>query len=175
MTRDDHLDCLDRAAEAVDILSSKGIGADRYIIIQGDEPLFNTNSLNTDLSPPIVNFYTETNDNSELYDPNCVKVVITKNKKALYFSRYTIPYHETKTQKGENKLICYKQLGIYSFSQDGLKKYASLAPSYLENIEGIGLNRLLEHDINIDMRHTKYDSISVDTEEDRLRVINLIS
>ena len=85
MTRDDHLDCLDRAAEAVDILSSKGIGADRYIIIQGDEPLFNTNSLNTDLSPPIVNFYTETNDNSELYDPNCVKVVITKNKKALYY------------------------------------------------------------------------------------------
>ena len=68
MTRDDHQDCLDRAAEVVEILENEGKDADRYIIIQGDEPLFKVETLDTDLSPSIVNFYTEVHDKSEKYD-----------------------------------------------------------------------------------------------------------
>ena len=45
MTKDTHTDCLDRAAEVVDILESKDEGGDRYVVIQGDEPLFNSNTL----------------------------------------------------------------------------------------------------------------------------------
>ena len=38
MTRSIHTDCLDRAAEVVEYLEDKGDGADKYIVIQGDEP-----------------------------------------------------------------------------------------------------------------------------------------
>ena len=55
-----------------------------------------------------------------------------------------------------------------------LKLYNQLKSSPLENMEGIGLNRLIENDIEIHMRHTKYDSISVDTLEDKDRIVSLI-
>ena len=48
-----------------------------------------------------------------------------------------------------------------------LKKYTDLNATYLENLEGIGLLRLLENDIPIDMRYTEFDSVSIDTIEDR--------
>ena len=42
------------------------------IIIQGDEPFFNVDTLNVDLSNEITNFYTEVKDIEEIFDPNCV-------------------------------------------------------------------------------------------------------
>ena len=171
MTSDVHTDCLDRASEVVDILESCGKGGDRYIVIQGDEPLFNSNTLNVDLTPEVVNFYTEVKEEHDLYNPNSVKVVISNLNKALYFSRYTIPYHDEKTKKTNQKLMCLKQIGVYSFSGSMLKKYTNLQPTYLENLEGIGLLRLLENDISIDMRYTEFDSVSIDTEDDRKYLI----
>ncbi|KKK94831.1 hypothetical protein LCGC14_2678870, partial [marine sediment metagenome] len=50
-TKNTHQDCLDRSAEVVKKLENEGKSGDRYIIIQGDEPLFNINTLNVDLSP----------------------------------------------------------------------------------------------------------------------------
>jgi len=175
MTGDQHVDCLDRSAEAATILENEGKGADRYITIQGDEPLFNTRTLNVNLTAEIVNFYTWAVDGNDLYDANAVKVVVSKGQKALYFSRYTVPYHDAKTRRDDDiPLIICKQIGVYSFSYEGLKKYTSLPLGYLEQIEGIGLLRLLENDIPIDMRYTGYDSISVDTPIDRLRIIDII-
>ena len=83
MTHDIHIDCLDRASEVVEILESRSIVADRYIIVQGDEPLFNVKTLDVDLSPSIVNFYTEVHDKYDTYDSNAVKIVISRNKKAI--------------------------------------------------------------------------------------------
>ena len=114
MTSDVHTDCLDRASEVVDILESCGKGGDRYVVIQGDEPLFNSNTLNVDLTPEVVNFYTEVKEAHDLYNPNSVKVVISNLNKALYFSRYTIPYHDEKTRRTNQKLMCLKQIGVYS-------------------------------------------------------------
>ena len=55
-----HTDCLDRSAEIVEQWEEvKKIEVDRWVTIQGDEPLFNVETLDTDLSPSIVNFYTE--------------------------------------------------------------------------------------------------------------------
>lgn len=173
-TRDDHQDCLDRASEAVENLEVEGIVADRYIIIQGDEPLFNVDTLNTDLSPAIVNFYTEVHDQYDKYDSNAVKVVVSRNQKAIYFSRYTIPYHDEKTKRSSEEAVINKQIGVYSFSGEMLKLYTQLKPTPLEDMEGIGLNRLIENDIEIHMRYTEHDSISVDAPEDRDRIVKLI-
>jgi 3-deoxy-manno-octulosonate cytidylyltransferase (CMP-KDO synthetase) len=174
MTKDTHTDCLDRAAEVAEYLESNNKGADKYIVIQGDEPLFNVDTLNTDLSPSIVNFYTEVHDTCDKYDSNAVKVVVSRNDKALYFSRYSIPYHDEKTKRTNDEAIILKQIGVYMFTGEMLKLYNGLKQSPLENMEGIGLNRLLENDIEIYMRYTKHDSISVDTPEDRDRIVKLI-
>lgn len=174
MTRDTHTDCLDRAAEVVGILESMGETSDRYVVIQGDEPLFNVDTLNCDLSAEVINFYTNVTDSSELYDPNVVKVVISKSNKAIYFSRYSVPYHDSKTKRIDKNPIILKQIGVYVFSSQRLKQYCSLTPSELECMEGIGLLRLLENDIPIQMAFTYHDSVSVDTEEDRQKIVTLI-
>lgn len=175
MTKDTHKDCLDRAAEVVEILESKGEGADRYIVIQGDEPLFDVDTLiDVDLDPSIVNFYTEVQDKYDKYDSNAVKVVVSKNSKAIYFSRYSIPYHDKKTKRKDEEEVIYKQIGVYCFSGEMLKLYSLLNSTPLEDMEGIGLNRLIENDIEIYMRYTEHDSISVDTPEDRNRIVNII-
>jgi len=174
ITRGDHTDCLDRAAEVVDILEKKEEGSDKYIVIQGDEPLFDVRTLNVDLSPSIVNFYTEVVDLSEKYDTNTVKVIVSKNNKAIYFSRYSIPYHDEKTKRIYDEVVIYKQICAYLFTGEMLKIYTNLKSTSLENMEGIGLNRLIENDIEIHMRHTSYDSIGVDVPEDRDRAILLM-
>jgi 3-deoxy-manno-octulosonate cytidylyltransferase (CMP-KDO synthetase) len=174
MTRSDHTDCLDRAAEVTEKLESEGRGADKYIIIQGDEPLFNVETLNTDLSPSIVNFYTQVQENAEMYDTNAVKVVISKNNRALYFSRYSVPYHDAKTKRTDDPVVIYKQIGVYVFNGEMLKLYTNLKASPLENMEGVGLNRLIENDVDVFMRYTAHDSISVDTPHDQRRIIKLI-
>jgi len=173
-TKNTHTDCLDRAAEVVEILEKRDEAADRYIIIQGDEPLFNVETLNCDLSADIINFFTEVKDPQEIYDPNAVKVVVSDNWKAIYFSRYSIPYHDKKTKRSNQEPQILKQIGVYVFSGDRLKQYTSMSQSYLESMEGIGLLRLLEAGIGIQMMHTEHDSISVDTDEDRQRIVSLI-
>ena len=127
--------------------------------------------MNVDLSNEITNFYTEVKDAEEIFDPNCVKVVISNSGKAIYFSRYSIPFRDEKTRRKNLKEKVYKQLGVYSFDYDSLQRYVKLEPTYLENMEGIGLLRLLENDIEVSMKYTDHDSKSVDTEEDRLSLV----
>ena len=174
MTSNKHQDCLDRASEVVNIIEKEDKNNYKYIVIQGDEPLFNIDTLNVDLSPSIINFYTEVHDQSERYDSNAVKVVISKNNKAIYFSRYSIPYHDEKTKRSNDSVTIFKQIGVYVFSGEMLKLYNTLNSCSLENMEGIGLNRLIENDIEVHMRYTPYDSISVDIPSDRDRIISLI-
>lgn len=174
MTRQDHTDCLDRAAEVAEKLEKEKRGADKYIIIQGDEPLFNVETLNTDLSPSIINFHTRVQDKAEMYDVNAVKVVISNNNRALYFTRYSVPYHDEKTKRTIDNVVIFKQIGVYVFTGEMLKLYTNLKSSLLENMEGIGLNRLLENDIDVFMRYTKHDSISVDTPHDQRRIIKIL-
>ena len=50
--------CLDRAAEIVEKLEKENKEAEKYIVIQRDEPLFNVETLNIDLSLSIIDFYT---------------------------------------------------------------------------------------------------------------------
>lgn len=166
MTSKEHQDCLDRSAEVVSILNNAGELYDRYITIQGDEPMFNPIILNQDLSPEVVNFYTKINIEEEIDDPNVVKVVVSKGLKAIYYSRYSIPYSANKTRKQTYDVTFDKQLGLYSFSADALLKYNKLGVSHLESVEGIGLLRLIENDVPIHMRYSDYDSISVDTPDD---------
>lgn len=94
--------------------------------------------------------------------PSCVKAILTpygKYYKALYFSREPIPYHAP---------YFFEHIGIYVYKSDVLKKFISLPPSNLEQIEKLEQLRALEN--NIEICATIIDSslkpISIDTQED---------
>jgi hypothetical protein len=45
----------------------------------------------------------------------------------------------------------------------------------LETQEGIGLNRFIEYGVPVTMKYTSHDSVSVDTELDRIEVEKLLN
>jgi len=174
MTSTEHKDCIDRAAEVAKILKWRKQEADRYVVIQGDEPLFDALILNVDMSPSVINFYTKMTSVEEVDDPDVVKVVVSKNLKAIYFSRFTIPYTASRTRKSKDCINIDKQIGLYVFSYESLQLFAGLGMSYLEGTEGIGLLRFIENDIDVYMRYAQYDSISVDTKKDLDKVARIM-
>lgn len=87
-----------------------------------------------------------------------VKVVVSNNNKALYFSRRMVPY-------GENAdYLCH--VGIYGFTREVLAEFVNLPPSELEKKERLEQLRALENGIEIGICYVQDYPISVDTQED---------
>jgi len=169
ITEKDCPDCIDRCYQAAESLKSDDKIYDRYIIIQGDEPMFNYKSLDVDLTPDALGFYTNATSD-DLNNPNVVKVVVNNNSKALYFSRAAIPYDASITRKTFAPIKPKKQVGIYSFSLEKLKTFFDIGPSYLEILEGVGLLRLIEFGDDLQMRYTPFQSKDVNTEQDMIEL-----
>jgi 3-deoxy-manno-octulosonate cytidylyltransferase (CMP-KDO synthetase) len=110
-------------------------------------------------------------EKSLLQDPNIVKVVIDKNNYALYFSRAPIPYN----RDNNRRVFALKHLGIYGYRYDSLMKFANMERSNLEKIEKLEQLRILENGYKIKVVISKYDSISVDTEEDLKKVNKILT
>jgi len=170
-------DCLDCAAMGIEKLITHNITSQRYIIIQGDEPLFDCSILDSvNGSPPISNLYTVSkNSLSDLSNRNVVKVLVSMHNKAIYFSRYGLPHSHPTTLRKSRPIVLYKQLGIYIFSAASLLQFHLLPPAVTEDIEGIGLNRLIENDVSIQMQESNLDCISVDIPSDIPRVIRVLN
>ncbi len=60
------------------------------------------------------------------------------------------------------------------FRRDFLLKFNDLTPTPLEIAESVDMNRVLEHGYKVRMIYTQYDVYSVDTEQDRERVAQLM-
>ena len=160
----------DRIAEAV-----KSLDADVVINIQGDEPLIDPSTIDTlaqamnnDPACVMATVITALNQEEDVLDPNCVKVVVDQNKNALYFSRSAIPYHREKTDFSQTEY--YKHLGIYAYRKDFLLAFVRLPKSRLEKIEQLEQLRVLEAGYKIKTVLTDQQTIGVDTDADLLRV-----
>ena len=95
-------------------------------------------------------------------------VAISKEGKALYFSRYPIPYIRSDSAKNTS-LPFFKHLGIYAYRPAALARYISLPPSPLEELEQLEQLRALEHGIPIHVVEVSLRGrtlVSVDTPED---------
>lgn len=151
-----------------------GAEFDAVINIQGDEPL---------LDPLMIDEIAELlADNdcvtlcSELHEdfanPNTVKVVMSQNGNALYFSRSVIPY-----KRNESNLPYYQHIGIYGYSINFLKKYVSLSNTPLSDAESLEQLKILEHGFKIRVKVTasRHKSIGVDTPEDLERVRGILN
>jgi 3-deoxy-manno-octulosonate cytidylyltransferase (CMP-KDO synthetase) len=99
-----------------------------------------------------------------------VKVITDLSGRALYFSRATIPFDRDGSQPKY-----FKHLGIYAYRKPALQRFVTLPESSLECAERLEQLRFLENGIPIHAAETPYDSIGVDTEEDFVRVSEILA
>ena len=175
MTSTNHKSGTDRCCEVVDKI---GAGFDAVINIQGDEPYINPLQINqiaeliSDKDTPLASLCKPISDYDELTSHNAVKVVFDKNGKALYFSRYAIPFiRNVEDDKiWMSKRTFYKHIGIYAYKCDVLKKVAALPQSGLELAESLEQLRWLENGYTVRMGVTEFESFSVDVPEDITKI-----
>jgi 3-deoxy-manno-octulosonate cytidylyltransferase (CMP-KDO synthetase) len=148
--------------------------AEIYVNIQGDEPLLRPEHLTALLTPLQDREIAVTTlkvlcTPENIANPNAVKVVTTPDHRALYFSRATIPYDRDVTGSP-----VWKHIGLYAYRAEVLQRFHALPPGSLEQTERLEQLRFLERHIPIHVAATDHDTIGVDTEEDLLRVEQIL-
>lgn len=142
MTKDTHERCTDRVEEAI-----QKIDADIVVIVQGDEPLLDPDSLNILIKPMVddndiqcTNLISIIRNEEDLSDVDIVKTVLNNQNQIMYFSRSPIPHMRVK-----NNCPMYRQTGISAFTKFFLQEYSRLSPTPMEVAESVDFLRILEH------------------------------
>lgn len=156
------------AAETLDLEDD-----DIVVVVQGDEPLVHPDMIDLAIQPLIdesdvfVSNLTSKLRKSEWNDPGEIKVVCDLKMNAMYMSRAPIP----SIDHAEEQTTWWKQVCIMPFRWHFMKKFNhELAPTPLELQESIEMIRALQHGYKVRMVPSPYKSKSVDTEQDRLEV-----
>lgn len=178
MTASTHERASDRAAEAlVRIEELSGVRIDLVALIQGDEPMLApamvhalVQAATDNPNAEVVNLVVRIKSEVEFQNLNVVKVVGDQNGYALYFSREPIP----SKQRYQGLVPMWQQLGIILFKRNTLLEYIEMAPTPLEIIESVDMNRFLEHGRRIKLAETACVTQSVDTPEDLVRAESLM-
>ncbi|HGJ66535.1 TPA: 3-deoxy-manno-octulosonate cytidylyltransferase [bacterium] len=152
--------------------------ADIIVNVQGDEPLIEPTMIDEAVQPLIddnsIDLGTlvhRISSDEEYHNPNVVKVAITKQGFAMYFSRSPIPY--IKSGNIENTIV-YRHVGLYVYRKYALLDFAAKPSTPFELSEGLEQLRFLENGYRMKVVETKYKSIGVDTPEDLENVKKMI-
>ena len=164
MTSSHHVSGTDRVAEV-----AKGLADQIIVNVQGDEP---------EIEPEIVDELVERLEKSgdemataatpfalasDPANPNLVKVAITLEGRAMYFSRSVIPHQ--RDAAATNRPAYYLHLGIYAYRRDFLLQYTAWPPTPCELAEKLEQLRALEHGAAIHVVKVERASHGIDTPE----------
>jgi 3-deoxy-manno-octulosonate cytidylyltransferase (CMP-KDO synthetase) len=183
MTSPLHRSGTDRCAEASEIIESQsGESSDIIINIQGDEPFIRPEQIISlagcfeDVRTDIATLIKPVEDEDEIFDPNKPKVVFSKDKVALYFSRSPIPYLQGKP-RGEwhTSARFYRHIGIYAYRTGILRELSALKPAALEESESLEQLRWLANGYRIRVEETHYGPFGIDTPEDLEKAIRMLN
>lgn len=156
----------DRIAEAV-----RDLDVDIIVNVQGDEPFMQKEPLEKIVAlfqsgkVQVGSLMRRFANATEAQNPNAVKVVTSKNGRALYFSRSVIPYNRDQ----QDTVVYYLHIGVYAFRKEALLNFTTWPQSTLEKIEKLEQLRFLENGVDIYMAETSYETIAIDTPEDLQR------
>ena len=150
----------DRVAEA-----ARKIKAKIFINVQGDEPLVNPKDIKKiiiakkNFPNHVICGYDKIHKFQDPKSLNLPKVVVNSKKELIYISRSLIP--------GSKKIIenkkYFKQVCIYAFNKDELKKFYNLKKkSEVEKLEDIEILRFFDLGIKIKMVKLNSNSVAVD-------------
>jgi len=161
-------------------VAAKNMELNYVINLQGDEPLIDCDSLNLIISmlpiletkkDGIINAIKDINS-EEAFDPNNVKcVIIEKSSIIQYLSRKPL----LNSEEGNPNPNYYKQLGLYAMSINNLQKFANMPKGELEKAEKVELLRWIENGNQLIPCKISKETISVDTPNDLVKVLNKIS
>ena len=104
------------------------------------------------------------------HGPDRVKAVLTREGRALYFSRAEVPHDADGGDTGGSDGPRYIHVGIYGFARAALNRFCALAPSPLERREKLEQLRALEAGMRIDCVTVDRVPLSVDIPADLIRV-----
>ena len=173
MSKVEHESGSDRIAEAV-----HDIECDIVINVQGDEPFTERESLKRLIEVfsfdkakqiDLASLMVKIDDEKEINNSNCVKVITDKDNFALYFSRSVIPFNRSFNKK----LNYYKHKGVYAFRKSTLLEFTNLPILNLEESEKIECLRFLEHGKKIKMVESNVQGVEIDTPSDLEKAISL--
>lgn len=173
MSKVEHESGSDRIAEAV-----HDIECDIVINVQGDEPFTERESLKRLIEVfsfdkakqiDLASLMVKIDDEKEINNSNCVKVITDKDNFALYFSRSIIPFNRSFNKK----LNYYKHKGVYAFRKSTLLEFTNLPILNLEESEKIECLRFLEHGKKIKMVESNVQGVEIDTPSDLEKAISL--
>lgn len=175
MTSSKHKSGTDRCAEVIKKIKGN---YDVVINIQGDEPFIKPQQIDLLCScfkskdVELATLGKKIKDAKELISPNTPKVIINKNKQAIYFSRAVIPFYRDngKPEDCFKKHTYYKHIGIYGYRKDVLEKITRLKQSSLEIAESLEQLRWLENGYKIAVAITEYESTAIDSPEDLKKI-----
>ena len=189
MTSRAHATGTDRLAEA-----AAATDAEIVVNVQGDEPMLDASFIDGAVAPlraeldlPMSTVSLPLTDVEEMLSSAVVKVVSDARGNALYFSRSPIPFVRDTVnllrdlQRGEwlhaaaaqavSQGLARKHVGLYAYRREALLRFASLAPSPLEQAEALEQLRALHHGMKIRVVPMEGQSgVAVDTPQDLERV-----
>lgn len=183
MTSDRHRSGTDRCYEAY---TKVGAEYDIVVNIQGDEPFIQPGQIRTlkdcftdptvEIATLVKPFNPEDDFETVLFNPNSPKVVLNKNREAMYFSRSVIPYVRGKQYtEWLSAHTYYKHIGLYAYRAETLAAITRLEPSSLERAESLEQLRWLENGYRIKAGITEQETIGIDTPEDMRKALAFLA
>ena len=183
LTSADHRSGTDRLAEVAISLKD----AEIIVNVQGDEPLIAAETIDRAVEVlvtgdsasategiGIVTTFEPIDSVGDILNPDVVKIVISNDGRALYFSRSPVPYPRDAAKKfggleaalrNDATLLnsFRKHTGLYVYRREVLLQFMKWPQSELESLESLEQLRALEHGVTIKAIPASTPSIGVDT------------
>jgi 3-deoxy-manno-octulosonate cytidylyltransferase (CMP-KDO synthetase) len=189
LTSSHHTSGTDRVAEVAAAIPE----AEIIVNVQGDEPLISPQTIEkavdvmtAEMRKPaggagIVTTWEPIESNSDLLDPDLVKVVVDDDENAIYFSRSPIPFPRDAVKRHGSPDIALeeepdllklfrKHTGLYVYRRDVLLEFTRWPQTHLEQVEALEQLRALAHGVRIKVIEACSVSTGVDTLADLERV-----
>ncbi len=171
---------LPSGTDRVAVVAKKYPNYNLVINIQGDEPFINPAQIDQlchfmkdNDTFEIGTLALKIDKESDLNNSNVVKVVKDVQHRALYFSRFPIPFQRNAKGNPLDDHDFYQHIGIYAFQQKTLEAIHQLPQSQLEKSESLEQLRWLENGYSIGVAVTNEKTIGIDSPED-LEKVNLL-
>ncbi len=169
LTSKRHRTGTDRAAEAV-----RELGGDIIVNIQADNfglrGAVVAGAVKKMLADPKIRFATlarAVKDDDQLFNPDVVKVITAADGRALWFSRYPLPYlQKVRGGKRSSQFRYLEHLGVYVFRRSALEMFAGWKRGALEKAESLEQLRILENGERIQVLATTAKTVSIDSPHD---------
>jgi 3-deoxy-manno-octulosonate cytidylyltransferase (CMP-KDO synthetase) len=174
MTSPRHASGTDRCHE---VMTGLNQSFDYLINIQGDEPFIAPEQIDLlaslfDGKVELATLIKKIEQSEQLIDPNNVRVVISTNNEAIYFSRSIIPYlRNIPLQEWLQHHTYFKHIGLYGYRVDILGRITALKTSSLEKAESLEQLRWIENGFKINVAITDQETQGIDTPADLEKAI----